>query len=123
MGKNSEAPTRTLVVDDEESNPQTVGSILRSQRYAVLAAKSGEEAIATAASGRPDVILLDVQMPVMDGYETAHSLSSQEQTSSIPIVMVTGLTGLDERVRALRAGAVRPAGDKERLRHRTQPPR
>jgi class 3 adenylate cyclase/CheY-like chemotaxis protein len=106
MSKNSGAPVRVLVVDDKESNIAMFGLILRSQGYTVLAAKSGEEALATAASGRPDIILLDVQMPGMDGCETARSLSTNEQTSSIPIVMVTGLAGLEDRVRALRAGAV-----------------
>lgn len=106
MSKNGGAPIRVLVVDDEESNIAMVGSVLRSQGYTVLAAKSGEEALATAVSGRPDIILLDVQMPGMNGYETARSLSTNEQTSSIPIVMVTGLTGIEDRVRALRAGAV-----------------
>ena len=72
----------------------------------MLSARSGEEALAIAASRRPDIILLDVQMPGMNGYETAHSLSTDEQTNSIPIVMVTGLTGIDDRVRALKAGAV-----------------
>jgi len=106
MSKNGGAPIRVLLVDDEESNIVTVGSILRSQGYTVFAAKSGEDAMAAAARGQPDIVLLDVQMPGMNGYETARSLSTNEQTSSIPIVMVTGLTGLEDRVRALRAGAV-----------------
>ena len=60
MSKDGGAPIRVLAVDDEESNIAVVGSILRSQGCIVLAAKSGEEALATAASGRPDIILLDV---------------------------------------------------------------
>ena len=106
MSKDGGSPIRVLAVDDDESNIAIVGSILRSQGCTVLAAKSGEEALATAASGRPDIILLDVQMPGMNGYETARLLSTGEQTSSIPIVMVTGLTGIEDRVRALKAGAV-----------------
>ena len=106
MSKKDGSPIRVLVVDDEESNIITVGSILCSQGYTVLAAQSGEEAMAIAASDQPDIVLLDVQMPEMNGYETARSLSTNEQTNSIPIVMVTGLTGIEDRVRALKAGAV-----------------
>ena len=106
MSKGGGTPIRVLAVDDEESNIAIINSILRSQGCTVLAAKSGEEALATAANGRPDIILLDVQMPGMNGYETTRSLSTDEQTSSIPIVMVTGLTGIEDRVRALKAGAV-----------------
>ena len=106
MSESGDTPIRVLVVNDEEPNLVMVGSVLRSQGYSVLVAKSGEEALSIATSGGPDVILLDVQMPDMDGYETARSLISKEQTSSIPIVMVTGLTAPEERVRALKAGAV-----------------
>jgi CheY-like chemotaxis protein len=78
MSENYGAPIRVLVVDDEESNIVMFGFILGSQGYTVLAAKSGEEALATAASGRPDITLLDVQMPGMSGDETARSLSTNE---------------------------------------------
>ena len=106
MSKDGVVPIRVLAVDDEESNLVIVDSILRSQGCIVLGAKSGEDALTTAASGRPDIILLDVQMQGMNGYETARLLSTGEQTSSIPIVMVTGLTGIEDRVRGLKAGAV-----------------
>ena len=106
MSKGDGAPIRVLAVDDEESTIAAVGSILRPQGCTVLAAKSGEEALAVAASARPDIILLDVQMPGMNGNDVARSLSTDERTSSIPIVMLTGLTGIEDRVRSLRAGAV-----------------
>src|SRR5208337_23354 len=106
MSKNDGGLIRVLVVDDEESNIVTIGSILDDQGYTVLAAKNGEEALAIATSGQPDIILLDVQMPGMNGHEMARFLSTNEQTSSIPIVMVTGLASLEERLSALRAGAV-----------------
>ncbi len=103
---NSTAPVRVLVVDDEESNIVVISSVLRARGCTVLAATSGKEALAVAARGRPDVILLDIQMPGMDGYATAHALSTDHQTSSIPIVIVTGVTAIEARVRALKAGAV-----------------
>ena len=106
MSKNVGDLIRVLVVDDEESNIVTIGSILDAQGYTVLAAKNGEEALAIATSGQPDIILLDVQMPGMNGHEMARFLSTNEQTSSIPIVMVTGLASLEERLSALKAGAV-----------------
>ena len=106
MSKNVGDLIRVLVVDDEESNIVTIGSILDAQGYTVLAAKDGEEALAIATSGQPDIMLLDVQMPGLNGHEMARFLSTNEQTSSIPIVMVTGLSSLEERLSALKAGAV-----------------
>ena len=93
MSKGDGAPIRVLAVDDEESTIAAVGSILRPQGCTVLAAKSGEEALAVAASARPDIILLDVQMPGMNGNDVASSLSTDERTNSIPIVMLTSFDG------------------------------
>ena len=106
MSKAEKLAPRVLVVDDEESNIATVTAVLRSAACVVLAAKSGEEGLRIAASRQPDIILLDVKMPGIDGYQAARSLSANEQTNSIPIIMVTSLSGTEDRTRALNAGAV-----------------
>lgn len=106
MAKVEKAPTRVLVVDDEESNIAVASTILRSSGCVVLAAKNGEECLRVAASGQPDIILMDVKMSGMDGYEAARHLSADALTNSIPIIMVTSLSGIEDRMRALNAGAV-----------------
>ncbi|MGA2378716.1 MAG: response regulator, partial [Spirochaetia bacterium] len=105
MGESGAAPPRILAVDDEEPILTVISEILRADGCVVLAAKSGREALVIAARDQPDVILLDAQMPEMDGFDTARSLTATERTNGIPIVMVTALTGPENRLRALRAGA------------------
>lgn len=80
--------------------------VLKEEGYEFFPARSGPECIALAMQTKPDVILLDVHMPGMDGYEAARALSGNEETSSIPIIMVTGLSNSADRVRGLKAGAV-----------------
>lgn len=80
--------------------------VLKDEGYEFFPARSGPECIALAMQTKPDVILLDVHMPGMDGYEAARALSGNEETSSIPIIMVTGLSNSADRVRGLKAGAV-----------------
>lgn len=97
---------RVLAVDDDENNLTIINALLRAAGHKVFLARSGEECIRVARKMLPDIILLDVQMPGMNGYEAAATLSGGEETKSIPIVMVTGLTGEQDRLRALKAGAV-----------------
>jgi len=80
--------------------------VLKEEGYEFFPARSGPDCIALAMQTKPDVILLDVHMPGMDGYEAARALSGNEETSSIPIIMVTGLSNSADRVRGLKAGAV-----------------
>ena len=106
MGEGGASALRVLVVDDDESALTVISSILRADGCVVLAAKSGGEGLVIAARDRPDVILLDAQMPGMDGFETARVLSAEADTNGIPVVMVTALSGFANRLRALQAGAV-----------------
>lgn len=106
MDENRTAFLRILVVDDDESALTAIGSILRADGSVVLAAKSGREGLVIAARERPDVILLDAQMPGMDGFEMARALGATERTNGIPVMIVTSLTGQENRLRALKAGAV-----------------
>lgn len=89
-----------LVVDDSEYNLVLLHQVLRHYGYRVALASSGEEAIAQADRLRPDLVLLDLAMPGMDGYRTLERLRQSEATARIPVVALTD--GGDERMRRLR---------------------
>ena len=96
---------RVLVVDDIPANLRLLEAKLRAEYFEVALAASGPEALALTSAWAPDVVLLDVMMPGMDGYEVCRRLKSQDSTAHIPVVMVTALTDQAERVRGLEAGA------------------
>ncbi|MDB5317118.1 MAG: PleD family two-component system response regulator [Rhodospirillales bacterium] len=96
---------RILVVDDVAANRRLLEARLRAEYFEVSQAASGAEAIAMALSWSPDIILLDVMMPVMDGFECCRLMKADPATQHIPVVMVTALVDTDERVRGLEAGA------------------
>lgn len=96
---------RILVVDDVPANVRLLSAKLAAEFYEVAAAASGPEALARATEWNPDVILLDVMMPGMDGYEVCRALKRNPATAHIPVVMVTALNDREEKVRGLEAGA------------------
>ncbi|WP_426957149.1 PleD family two-component system response regulator [Muricoccus radiodurans] len=96
---------RVLVVDDIAANLKLLEARLNAEYYEVALASSGPEALRLAQSWGPDVILLDVMMPGMDGYEVCRLLKSSPMTVHIPVVMITALVDQTERVRGLEAGA------------------
>lgn len=96
---------RILVVDDMETNIRVLTAKLEAEYYEVLSANNGAEAILLARETQPDLILLDVMMPIMDGYQTCRQLKRDPVTMHIPVVMVTALDGQTERVKGLEAGA------------------
>jgi PAS domain S-box-containing protein len=96
---------RILVVDDERPNRRLIEAMLEPEGYDVLTAAGGEEAIALAAHEAFDLILLDVMMPGMDGYDVARSVKGNPATRHVPIIMVTALGDRDARLRGLRTGA------------------
>ena len=96
---------RVLVVDDIAANLKLLEARLNAEYYEVALANSGPEALRLAQSWSPDVILLDVMMPGMDGYEVCRLLKGSPLTSYIPVVMITALVDQAERVRGLEAGA------------------
>lgn len=96
---------RVLVVDDQEANVRLLEAKLRAEYFDVVTAFSGQSAIDRAIAEQPDVILLDVMMPGLDGFETCRLLKSDRRTRHIPVVMVTALDQPDDRVRGLEAGA------------------
>ena len=93
-----------LIVDDEPSNILALTHILQSE-YAVYAAKSGASAIKAACKVSPDIILLDIIMPDMDGYETLAKLKSLEETRDIPVIFITGLSDSGDESKGLELGA------------------
>jgi adenylate cyclase len=95
---------RILVVDDVETNIRILEATLSANGYTVLRASSGEEALEVVAKGSPDLILLDIQMPGIDGYEVVRRLRADPATSFLPIVMVTSSEG-EDRAAAIDAGA------------------
>jgi two-component system cell cycle response regulator len=96
---------RILVVDDIEANVRLLQAKLQAEYYDVLTASDGATAIAMAASERPDIILLDVMMPGMDGFQVCRRLKDDPETRHIPIVLVTALDGRTDRITGLEAGA------------------
>jgi signal transduction histidine kinase/DNA-binding response OmpR family regulator len=98
-------PARVLIVDDERPNRQLLEVMLAPEGYVILTAASGEEAIAAVTAQAPDLILLDVMMPGMDGYQVAHRIKGNLATKTIPIIMVTALNDRDAMMLGLAAGA------------------
>lgn len=96
---------RILVVDDLEVNLRLLEARLSAEYYEVLTARDGPSAIARAAADRPDIILLDVMMPGMDGFAVCRRLKEDSATRHIPVVLVTALDGRADRVAGLEAGA------------------
>lgn len=94
-----------LVVDDVPANIKLLEVKLSNEYYDVISAKDGFEAISQAKQHKPDIILLDVMMPDMDGFETCKKLKEDPDVSHIPVVMVTALSDIADRVRGLEAGA------------------
>lgn len=96
---------RILVVDDVEANVRLLEAKLTIEYYDVLTAHDGPTALAVAAREKPDLILLDVMMPGMDGFETCRRLKANPDLRHTPIVLVTALDGREDRIRGLEAGA------------------
>lgn len=96
---------RILVVDDILPNVKLLEAKLRNEYYEVFSATSGEEALKIASEERPDLVLLDIMMPGMDGYEVCRRLKATPELTHIPVVMVTALTDVEDKVRGLEVGA------------------
>lgn len=114
---------KILVVDDEERNLRLMEALLIPLGYDVILAKNGEEAIEKVRETPPDVILLDIMMPGMDGFKVTKQLKGDEEFNTIPIVMVTALREVKDRVKALEAGAddfLSKPVDKTELKARVQ---
>ena len=96
---------RILVVDDVEANVRLLEAKLTIEYYDVMTCQDGATAVRLAASEQPDIILLDVMMPGMDGFETCRRLKADPETRHIPVVLVTALDGREDKIKGLDAGA------------------
>ena len=104
LGSDEQTP-HILVVDDLAANRHMLEALLADEGYRVTLACDGEEALAAVSRERPDLILLDILMPKVDGYEVCRRLKGDPETRLVPIVLVTGLTDVDCRIRGLQSGA------------------
>lgn len=96
---------RILIIDDDVDTLRLVGLMLQRQGYQIVAASNGTQGLAKALEERPDLILLDVMMPDMDGYEVTRRLRKNPATEAIPILMFTAKTQLDDKVTGFEVGA------------------
>lgn len=95
---------RILIIEDNEQNLYLATFLLEKRGYEIVSARSGPEGIALAGRSRPDAILLDIQLPEMDGYAVARALRQNEALKQVPIVAVTSYAMVGDRERALEAG-------------------
>ncbi|MDR3089585.1 MAG: diguanylate cyclase [Desulfobulbaceae bacterium] len=104
MTPETEQKNSILLVDDESANLLALNKIL-SSAYAIFMAKNGEQALKIALESKPDLILLDVLMPVLDGFETLARLKSDEATKDIPVIFITALSNDDDEEKGFVLGA------------------
>jgi len=98
-------PARVLVVDDVEKNVRLLADILKFKGYEVITAGGGSEALDQVNAAQPDLVLLDVMMPDINGYDVCRKIRAEPRTATLPVVMVTALDPAQERVKGLEAGA------------------
>jgi pilus assembly protein CpaE len=96
---------RVLIVDDDMDTLKLVGTTLEKQGFTIAAAKSGEEALQKVSQEKPDLILLDIMMPKMDGYEVIRRLRANPRTAKIPIILFTAKSQVEDKVTGLEVGA------------------
>jgi len=98
-------PKKILVVDDDLQTVKLVGLVLDRRGYEIVAARDGKQALEKAASEDPDLVILDVMMPHMSGYEVSRRLRSDPETADLPILMFTAKTEVQDKVAGFEAGA------------------
>ncbi len=101
----NEPSPKILVVDDEPRNIRVLQILLEAKGYTVITATQGQEALERVKAGPPDLILLDIMMPRMNGFEVCQRIRADEDTQFVPIVMVTALTEAQDRIKAIEVGA------------------
>jgi len=93
-----------LVVEDQEDNRQILRDLLGNAGYAMQEAENGEEALSAVARQRPDLILMDIQLPILDGYEATRRLKADPGTRGIPIIVVTSYALSGDETKARESG-------------------
>lgn len=106
MNRDATPPmSRILIVDDERDNRELLEIILTHEGFVLATAATGEEALAKLALDPADLVLLDIMMPGMDGYQVAAKIKGNAATKDIPVIMISALDGRDARMRARSVGA------------------
>lgn len=105
-GTRKESTKKILVVDDNQDNRELVVKVLKNKGYEVIEAVDGEDALQKAEVERPSLILMDLSLPRMDGYEVTRSLKSMEDCKEIPIVALTAHAMKGDREKAFSAGCI-----------------
>jgi two-component system, cell cycle response regulator DivK len=95
---------RILVVEDQEDNRRILRDLLESADYELTEVENGEQALASVAKERPDLILMDIQLPIMDGYEATRRIKADPSLGTIPIIAVTSYALSGDEVKARAAG-------------------
>jgi two-component system, cell cycle response regulator DivK len=95
---------RILIVEDQADNRRILRDLFANAGYELIEAESGEEALSALATSRPDLILMDIQLPVMDGYEATRRIRSNPELNSIPIIAVTSYALAGDEAKALATG-------------------
>jgi len=95
---------RILVIEDNETNMYLIGFILRKNGHEVIRARSGEEGVELALKERPDLIIMDIQLPGIDGLETTKRIRKSRTDGTIPIIALTSYAMTGDREKALKAG-------------------
>jgi cyclic di-GMP phosphodiesterase len=98
-------PSTILITDDEPAFRDFMATLLRTQGFRVVAAADGVEALDAFAHHQPDLVLLDIEMPHLDGFEVCRRLKQNPETRLTPVVLVTGLTASQDRIRGIEVGA------------------
>ncbi len=106
MIRNEEANNTILIVDDMPENLDILVSALGNQGYDIIVAKNGKEAFRRMESSAPDIVLLDVLMPEMDGFQVLRMISSNSKFCHIPVIVITALTGMEDKIKGFELGAV-----------------
>jgi putative two-component system response regulator len=99
------SPATILVVDDDQDSREYLALCFSHLNYKVIQAINGSQALALAKSAQPDVIILDVVMPDLDGYQVCRHLKDDDRTAHIPVVLITVLRKLEDEIRGFEAGA------------------
>ena len=112
---------KVMIVDDSPTEVHVLTTMLTKNGHEVVVATSGEESVETAKTEMPDLILMDVVMPGMNGFQATRQISKSAETSSIPVIMVTTKDQETDKVWALRQGAkdyiVKPVKEKALIEH------